>query len=135
LIQGNVITGAQGNGIDAPGLQSSVIELNTISLCGGAGIGIFLGYNKSTRSAHLKIRDNVILDNVQWGAPSVFKGGVTIAGGPAEDISIERNAVHDDQVGKTQAYGLMILKNAPVRDLVLKDNHFEGNRESEIFRQ
>lgn len=134
LIQGNTITGAQGNGIDAPALQSSVIENNNIRNCGAAGIGIFIGYDRKTQSMHVKVRDNVVMDNVQWGKPSVFRGGITIGGGAAEDISIEHNTVGDDQPVKTQDFGLHIRSDTRVDNLQLKDNQFDSNGKAAISR-
>lgn len=134
LIQGNTINGAQGNGMDLPAIQSSVIENNTIRNCGAAGIGLFRGYDKPTVPMHIKIRDNVVVDNVQWGKPSVFKGGITISGGAAEDISIEHNTVSDDQGVKTQDYAVMIRDGTHVENLELKNNNFDGNGKSSVYR-
>ena len=74
------------------------------------------------------------MNNVQWGKPSTFRGGITIAGGEPEDISIERNTANDDQGGKTQDYGLMVTSNTRIQNLRLKDNKFDRNGVSPVFR-
>jgi parallel beta helix pectate lyase-like protein len=133
LIQENTIKGALGNGIDAPALQSSVIENNNIRNCGQAAIGIFPGYDKVTQSKLITIRGNVLMNNVQWGKMSTFRGGITIAGGAPEQILVERNIATDDQSGKTQDYGLMISGGTQVRGLELKNNDFDKNRVSAVY--
>lgn len=47
-ITGNIITGAQGNAIDAPGIRSSTISGNIVSGSGGSGIALFQGYDLVT---------------------------------------------------------------------------------------
>lgn len=133
LIQDNKIVGAQGNGIDAPALQSTAIETNRISNCGAAGIGIFVGYDKKSQSKNVQIRGNVVIDNVQWGKPSVFKGGITIAGGSPEGILIEHNTVGDDQVNKTQNYGVMIPGDTHVQSLKISNNNLDGNAIAPVY--
>jgi Right handed beta helix region len=65
-ISRNTIRDAQGNCIDAPGLQKSVVSDNDIRGCGGAGIGIFLGYDGVTQPRDLLVTSNTIRETAQW---------------------------------------------------------------------
>jgi hypothetical protein len=131
-VKDNIIRGAQGNGIDAPGLQYTSIQNNKISLCGSAGIGIFVGYDKLRQSHDLQITKNILSDNVQWGKPSAFKGGITIAGGSPTDIDLDENEASDDQSVPTQEYGIMITQGTHVTNLRMAKNILLHNKTSPV---
>jgi hypothetical protein len=127
----NVIHGAQGNGIDSPGLQHSEIEKNIVTDSGCAGIGLFQGYDKKTQTMDITVADNKIINNGHW-PNCVFKGGITISGGGTpSNISIASNIVTDTQVKKTQSYGVQVR----TRVLNLKigpSNKLYGNRDADV---
>jgi hypothetical protein len=107
-----------------------VIANNTIQDCGAAGVGLFLGYDRSTESTDVLIRNNRILGNVRW-AQSPFKGGITIAGGAPSNITISANLITDSGKDKTQAYGVEI--NARVVGLKIdKRNNLLGNKTAPV---
>jgi hypothetical protein len=90
-ISRNTINGAQGNCVDAPGLQNSEISDNFIRGCGGAGIGVFLGYDGLTQPGELSIRRNTIQTTDQWSW-SAARGGIFIwHGARLRSISIQNN--------------------------------------------
>ena len=95
----NVIHSAQGNGIDAPGLQHSTISNNTIADSGCAGIGLFLGYDKKTQTTGVLVSDNNIADSGRWNA-CTFKCGIVISGGTAVDVTSSHNTVTNTRPDK-----------------------------------
>jgi len=134
-IAGNQISDAAGNGIDAPGLQNSTISGNVITGSGGAGIGLFQGYDKTTQTSQVMVTGNTVTNNVQW-AHSSFKGGITIAGGTPSGITLSGNNVADTQGAKTQLYGVQIHTSAPVPGLVIAaNNQLSGNKTAAISGQ
>jgi hypothetical protein len=126
----NVIRNAPGNGIDAPGLQDSTISHNTVVGSGHAGIGIFVGYDKTTQAQNVSIVGNTVTNNVHWDHAS-FLGGITIAGGTPSNITISGNTVTDTQPAKTQKYGIYIRHGTNVSNLKIDpDNRLSGNLEA-----
>jgi hypothetical protein len=90
-ISRNNISGAPGNCIDAPGLQNSVISDNSIGGCGGAGIGIFLGYDGHTQPKDLLVNRNIIRRTDQW-AWSATRGAIFIShGAQLQSIFLQNN--------------------------------------------
>ena len=133
-IRENTIINAPGSGIDAPGLQDSLISQNIISGCGSAGIGIFVGYDKKMQSSHIFIQENTISNNAQW-ARATFVGGITVSGGSPTEISISGNTVTDTQGIKTQSYGILVrgvTNAATIR--ADRSNRLTGNRIGERAR-
>jgi hypothetical protein len=127
LMSGNIIRNAPGNGIDAPGLRDSIISHNMVTGSGSAGIGIFLGYDKTTQSHNVTIVDNTVTNNVQWNR-ATFIGGISISAGTPSGIWIARNTVTDTQPTKTQKYGIFIRRGTMVSDLKIDDtNKLSGN--------
>jgi hypothetical protein len=127
-IMRNLIHNAAGNGIDAPGLQESLLSNNVVSGCGGCGIGLFLGYDGIRQTKRVAVVGNTILDNVQWKLSS-FVGGITIAGGKPDDIFISNNTVTDTRSHKTQAYGIQVREQTQVSGLTIdRQNRLGGNR-------
>jgi hypothetical protein len=126
---GNRIFGAAGNGVDAPGVRSSVFADNEIRGCGAAGIGLFIGYDKMTEVRDIQITNNVLMDNNRWQGGSPFRGGVTIAGGHAEGITLENNTIGNEGPDSSQEFGVMITETATVKNLkITPDNRFSRNR-------
>lgn len=136
-LRGNTVHGAVGNGIDAPGIVESVIEGNSISGCGQAGIGIFQNYDgDKSDSVSVTIRGNTIEDNVGW-KKSIWRAGIVLGGGRPTDITIAGNTITDTRTGakKTQDYGVDVVngggvKTKPKNLVVAKDNVLAGNRRS-----
>jgi len=129
----NTIMDAPGNGIDAPGMQDSMIENNIISGCGYAGIGLFLGYDNVTQITGMTITGNTINNNVQYRA-SPFRGGITVSGGHPSDISIAGNTITDTQPRKTQDYGVQVPAPTVVTSLdITSSNNLTGNRIAPVF--
>lgn len=132
LIGYNTITGAQGNGIDAPGLQNSAIFNNSITNSGGAGLGLFLGYDGTTQSTNVTVSNNQIMNNEQWG-PGCFMGGIALGGGIPSYIDIANNTVTDTQAVKTQRYGIHLVEGCGsiistfVQNMTISGNNLTGN--------
>ena len=130
LIKDNIIDGAPGNGIDAPGLQTTTIEDNQISHCGQAGIGLFQGYDHKTQTKNIKILNNTLSDNEQWDK-GPFKGGLTVGFGSPKNILVEGNRFTNTQATKTQKYGVMVVKGTQLHGLQMKGNVFKNNAAGE----
>jgi hypothetical protein len=127
IIVHNSISGAQGCGIDAPGLQQSVISTNSISDSQSCGVGLFLGYDKVTQASGVLVIGNVINNNVRW-KNSPFKGGVTIAGGAPSNITISGNTISNVQGNRSQLFGVQVLRNTQVTGLTIdRNNELSGN--------
>jgi hypothetical protein len=132
VITDNTINGAQGCGIDAPGLRQTGISGNRISNCQACGIGLFLGYDKTTNASDVTITGNTITDNVRW-KESPFKGGITIASGSPHDIVITHNVVGNTTALKTQRFGVQVVGNTVVTALsVDSSNELGGNADAPI---
>lgn len=135
ILRGNTIRGAQGNGIDAPGLVDSFIESNTIAESGQAGIGIFRDYDfQKINSSNVTIRNNVITNNAIWSA-SIWRAGIAIGNGSPADIRISGNKITDTRPKgkKTQDYGIHVVNTAdihtrPKRLVISDDNDLAGNQ-------
>ena len=135
VIKGNTIRGAQGNGIDAPGLVDSSIENNTITEAGQAGIGIFRDYDfQKINSSNVTIKNNTVTNNAIWSA-SIWKAGISIGNGAPADIKISGNRITDTRPKgkKTQDYGIDVVNSGDVhtrpRGLVIDaDNDLAGNQ-------
>jgi hypothetical protein len=135
VIRGNTIHGAQGNGIDAPGLVDSLIENNTITESGQAGIGIFRDYDfQKINSSNVIIRNNVITNNAIW-PPSIWRAGISIGNGTPADIKISGNTITDTRPKgrKTQDYGIHVVNTTdvhtrPKRLVISVDNDLSGNQ-------
>jgi hypothetical protein len=92
-ISRNTIRDAQGNCIDTPGLQKSVISDNNIRGCGGAAIGLFLGYDGVTQPRDLVVTSNTIRETAQW-AWSTARSSIFIwHGAPLRTILLQRNHI------------------------------------------
>jgi hypothetical protein len=129
-LQRNKISGAQGNGIDAPGLQDSIIADNEIRNSGAAGIGLFLGYDKQTPVRNVTLSHNTIMSNGQWGKTgmAIFNGGISLSGGTISNVKIEDNIIGNDRTSRTQNYGVVIGKGTVVNGLrITNDNRFIEN--------
>jgi hypothetical protein len=131
-ITNNVIRNAPGNGIDAPGLGHSTLSGNIIMGCGGAGIGLFGGYDNVTQPSDVSIIGNTITDNVRW-TRSTFTGGITISARAPTDVAISRNVVTNTTVARTQAFGVEVL-NRTIASGVAVDhtNRLAGNRIADL---
>ena len=135
IITGNRISGAQGCGIDAPGLRDSVISDNTISDSNACGIGVFLGYDKATQSENVAIVRNTITNSVRW-KQSPFKGAITIFQGSPTGITITGNNITDTQAAKTQRFGVQVMRGTNLSRLKIDaDNSLEGNGEAAVKRE
>lgn len=95
IISGNVIDGAQGNGIDAPGLQNSVISSNLIQHCGAAAIGLFSTYDTKAPSHDVIIRSNLMSGNARWKL-SKGNGGIVIGRGSSVGLLMQDNKLSGD---------------------------------------
>jgi hypothetical protein len=124
-ITGNSIHGAQGCGIDAPGLSHSSITNNTISASSACGIGLFLGYDKKTQTEYVKLSNNTVTNNVTWN-DSPFKGGVTIRGGEPHAIDLEGNTIANTQNKRTQVFAIQVTSDTRLTDLVIGENNKLG---------
>lgn len=95
----NVIDSAPGNGIDAAAIGERVIVGNFITGSGGDGIGVY-------NSGNAVIVGNLTKNNAQWPAASVNgSAGIKLADALGR-ITMAGNISYDDQVVKTQQYGI-----------------------------
>jgi hypothetical protein len=110
-IQYNNIFGAQGNGIDAPGIGQTLIEDNTIAYSGGAGIGLFsaASTDSTTYPMNVTMNDNKLIDNVQWPSSS-FCGGISVDGTASQGVVVSGNSFIDQQASPTQYVGVFAYK-------------------------
>jgi hypothetical protein len=135
VISNNNIRGAQGCGIDAPGLRDTKIIDNTITDSHQCGVGLFQGYDKRTQVDNIEIVNNFISNSIHWSG-SVFKGGVTIGFGSPHAITLSGNTITDTQGDKTQLYGVQVLKETHLTDLKIDDNNkLLGNAKGAIDRE
>jgi Right handed beta helix region len=128
-ISANIIQGAQGAGIDAPGLTNSIIEGNIISGCGSTGIGLFStkGYDGPfTSTDHVEVRSNRIISNTRW-ADTPHPGGITLSGSAAH-VKLTGNRVTNDDVWRTQKYGVYVVPGTTIDGLTVDgSNELGGN--------
>lgn len=136
-LRNNTIHEALGNCIDMPGVTNALIEANMIVGCGQSGIGVFQDYDSPAKlnSAHVVIKDNIILNSAVW-PPSCWKAGISIANGRPSDILISDNIITDlrPKGKKTQDYAIEVVNGecgatTEVRGLVVDTgNRLDGNQ-------
>lgn len=136
-LRNNTIRRALGNCIDMPGVSNVLIEANMIVGCGQSGIGVFQDYDSPAKldSAHVVIKDNVILNSAVW-APSCWKAGITVANGRPSDVMVTGNIITDlrPKGKKTQDYGVEVVNGdcgvtTRVKGLVVDaGNRLDGNQ-------
>ncbi len=134
----NTGTGAAGNGIDCFINDDLTITDNDSSKNGAAGIqadGTTCGLIADNRTVgnFRSVAESWRTDH-PGATPSQHRGGITIGGGLAadtqgtSDVVISRNRSGDDPPGPTQAYGILVLPKAEIRDLrITPDNQLSGN--------
>jgi parallel beta-helix repeat protein len=128
-ISGNVIEGAQGNGIDALALTNTTISNNVVTRCGAAGICLFDSFtygDHKVNSDHVTISGNTLTNNGQWRA-TPHPGGITL-GGTVSNVTLTDNLVADTQLVKTQKYGVYGHVGAILDNLIIDpSNRLDGN--------
>ena len=118
-VANNVISDAQGNGIDLVDIADRTITGNQVSGAGGAGIGVF-------KSGSAYIKGNTVKNNSRWRL-ATFTGGISFNGHLGTVVLID-NLSTDDQREKTQRYAVMAVKGTVIRDLRIDpSNRFDGN--------
>lgn len=132
MITDNVIAGAQGNCIDAPGLTNATISRNTLTGCGSAGIGLFDSHTYPGPIAttdHVMVSNNTITNNGRWEKDRPT-GGVTF-GGKVTNVSLVGNTVTDMQLVKTQMYAVYGVVGSTLTGLSIdSSNRIDGNAKS-----
>jgi parallel beta-helix repeat protein len=134
IIADNQVTGAQGNGIDALALTNVTISRNVVSRSGAAGICLFdsftYGDHKSNTDSVIISRNN-LSDNGQW-AGNPHLGAITL-GGTTTNVTLTDNVITDQQVNKTQKYGVYGHPGANLSGLAIDaSNRIVGSRVSAV---
>jgi parallel beta-helix repeat protein len=115
----NVISDAQGNGIDLVAFKDRMITGNQVTGSGGAGIGVF-------KSGNAYIKGNTVRNNSRWHL-STFTSGIAFNGNLGTIVLID-NVSTDDQREKTQRFGVMAVKGTVFADLKIDaSNRLGGN--------
>jgi parallel beta-helix repeat protein len=129
----NVSDGAGGNGIDLFMVNNADITSNTARRSGGNGIA-FAAASGGT------ITRNVAIDNNQarGSVVSAPQAGIFLTGGrngqpSVRQVTISGNVVTDDQLQKTQNYGIQLQDGATATDInVDQTNRLNGNAMGEF---
>lgn len=134
-IQDNVVVEAPGNCIDAPGITNVTIEHNSLSGCGGAGIGLFdSGSYKNrplTTTDHVTVSANTITNTNRAGGTGT-PGAITLSG-KVTNVAIKGNTLSDTQSVKTQLYGVFGHPGSTLTGLLIDpSNKIEGNAKSPV---
>jgi hypothetical protein len=115
----NVISDAQGNGIDLVAFKDRMIVANQVTGSGGAGIGVF-------KSGNAYIKGNTLRNNSRWRL-ATFTGGIAFNGNLGTVVLID-NVSTDDQREKTQHFGVMAVNGTVFADLKIDpSNRLDGN--------
>jgi hypothetical protein len=93
VITGNDILGAQGNGIDAPGLETSTVSANQISNSGGAGIGLFVSYDGKRPPQNVTVTANHLDNNALWSGAQGH-GGIVVVHRDGNVVKLLNNQVN-----------------------------------------
>jgi parallel beta-helix repeat protein len=118
-VANNVISDAQGNGIDLVDIADRTITGNQVTGSGGAGIGVF-------KSGNAYIKGNTLRNNSRWRL-ATFTGGISFNGHLGTVVLID-NVSTDDQWAKTQRYGVMAVKGTAFANLKIDpSNTLDGN--------
>lgn len=141
-------SGGNGDLIEYCDVDNGSVSQNITEGGGDVGVGIVrssgilvqgnsAGYNNTNgiaiwESSNCRVIDNKVYNNNQdrdrqWGS-KYFKGGIRIMArtGFSDDNEITGNKSWDDQVNKTQDYGIYLMKGA--RRTKLGKNELNGNR-------
>ncbi len=118
-LRNNRISGSSASGIDTLDAGYALLEGNTVTNAGGAGLGVF-----GTTSA--TVVGNILKNNAQWPARS-YKAGISLSGALGTVI-VSGNIATDDQTPKTQLYGIEGIAGSTFDSLRIDpDNQFDGN--------
>lgn len=128
-VRGNVTEGAGGNGIDLYRVSNATISGNSVRRSGGNGISF-------AAASDAWIIDNISVDNNQARLTiiSAPQAGIFLSGGrdgdpPVTDVVITGNTATDDQVDKTQSYGVQIQDGSSASRVVVDhSNCLSGNK-------
>lgn len=125
VVQGNTIQLVDGNGILVSGVSSydtfgHIILGNTIYKASGSGI-----YVDSVDDT--VISSNIVYDNNQNDGGNIPAINID---GNSKNITVIGNRAYDDQVVKTQDYGLAIVSTADFIQVV--GNDFDGNSDGSV---
>lgn len=97
---GNNSDGAQGNAIDTNAVTERTIVGNYITMSGENGIGVYA-------SGNAVVVGNTVKNSAKWPGAAAANGAAGISlSGTLGNVTITGNVIHDDQAGKTQAYGV-----------------------------
>ncbi len=121
--------GAGGNGIDLYRVSNATISGNSVRRSGGNGISF-------AAASYARIFDNVSVDNNQARLTIVSapQAGIFLSGGrdgdpPVTDVAISGNTATDDQVDKTQGYGVQLQDGSSASRIVVDHSkRLSGNK-------
>jgi Right handed beta helix region len=118
LINGNVVDGASGNGLDLFNADHVTANHNHIYNSGEAGIGVF-------NAPYTTIEDNQILDSGQLSATALL-GAISVTTTDS-NLVVEGNTLSDDQGTPTQQFGLWAQAGTSIPNSKISGNVGSGN--------
>jgi hypothetical protein len=154
IVRNSVITGITGDGIELLAANDAIIENNTISNVGGHGIQINKASSTAAQADKQSLRNiirinsisnsgqdgininsgtqNQIISNIILNSSQIVpdKDGIRIMPGDlvgCDANNIESNTASDNQIIKTQRYGLNISSSLCQNNIVTS-NTFTGNK-------